>query len=487
MKAFRFSLTFHILAALSSLLVLTWILLSLISFKTAENDLYQLKGEEGRLLLASIDKLLPRPLAAPQAGSAAADCLGVITAGKGFAGLVVVDGSGRSLVSLGERREPDAELLGVMKTGRASCQFSRDGRFARCYRPFLEQGRIVGAGRLTLSLAAEQERLKESRHLFLTYFVLDFLLLLVFGSYLLSRSVVVPVRRLVSATRRIADGDLQGSVHVPGSAEIAELSAAFNAMVSALREKHEEVEEKVASLNRANAEIVEARNEAIRSEKMASVGLLAAGMAHEIGTPLAAIMGYTGLLAEELSDDEEKSDYLRRIGVETRRIDRIVRGLLDYARPKGTGIERVELVPLMEKIVELLRAQGALKRLEVSVEEEPGVPPVQADPNQLEQLLINLVMNAKDAMPKGGKLQLKARREGGEVLLEVIDNGEGMPPEHLPLVFDPFFTTKEPGKGTGLGLAIAARIAESCGGRLNAESELGKGSRFVLRLPATPP
>ena len=483
MKPFRFSLTFYILSALSTLLVLTWILLSLISFNTAEKDLLEQKGEEGRLLLSSIVMLLPRPLAPPEAGTPAARYIEHLRNDRGFGGLLLVDSAGREIYAVSDQGGPDAAVLNVLRNGRGFFQVSADARTARCYLAVMEKGRTIGAARLTLSLLPEQERLRGSRNLFLAYFVLDFMLLLVVGSYLLSQAVVVPIRRLLSATRRITAGDLSGTIQVPGSTEVAELSDAFNSMVTALREKREEVEEKVASLNRANRDLVEARGEAIRSEKMASVGLLAAGMAHEIGTPLAAIMGYSGILAEELSGDPEKSDYLRRISEESHRIDRIVRGLLDYARPRGVQAEEVEVLPLLEKAVELLAAQGVLKFLQVSVEVEPAVPRLRADPYQLEQLLINLIMNAKDAMPHGGELQLQAKSAGDFVVIEVADTGHGMPPEHLHRVFDPFFTTKEPGKGTGLGLAIAARIAESCGGRLTVQSELGKGSRFTLILP----
>ena len=485
MKPFRFSLTFYILSALSTLLVLTWILLSLISFNTAEKDLLEQKRDEGTLLLSSIVLLLPRPLAPPEPGTPAARYVEHLRNDKGFGGLLVVDSSGREIYAVSDPGGPDAAVLNVLQSGRGSFQFSADARTARGYLPIVEKGRSIGAARLTLSLLPEQERLRGSRNLFLAYFVLDFMLLLVVGSYLLSQTVVVPIRRLLSATRRIAAGDLSGTIRVPGSTEVSELSDAFNSMVVALREKREEVEEKVASLNRANREIIEARGEAIRSEKMASVGLLAAGMAHEIGTPLAAIMGYSGILAEELSGDSEKSDYLRRITEESHRIDRIVRGLLDYARPRGVQAEEVEVevLPLLEKVVELLAAQGVLKFLQVTVEVEPALPKLHADPHQLEQLLINLIMNAKDAMPHGGELHLKAMSGGADVMIEVADTGHGMPQEHLHRVFDPFFTTKEPGKGTGLGLAIAARIAESCGGRLTVQSELGKGSRFTLKLP----
>lgn len=485
MKPFRFSLTFYILSALSMLLLLTWLLLSLISFNTSENDLLTQKGEDAKLLLAAIVSALPRPLSPPDPDSQMVQYLEQLRRDKSFAGLVVVDQGGRRLYAVGDGSATDDALLGVIASGRPLFQLGRDRASGRCYAPIVQQGRVVGAARLTLSLQPVHDRLSWSRHLFLAYFALDFLLLLVLGSYLLSRTVVSPIKRLLSATRRVADGDLSGSVNVAGSTEAAALSDAFNSMMVALREKRVEVEEKVASLKWANTELVEAKNEAIRSEKMASVGLLAAGMAHEIGTPLAAIMGYRAILAEELAGDPEKSDYLRRIDEESRRIDRIVRGLLDYARPKRVLREEVEIRLLLEKVVELLDAQGVLKHLDVAVEIEPALPQVHADPHQLEQLLINLMMNARDAMPEGGKLRLKGKRSGAEVVIEVIDSGHGMPAELLERVFDPFFTTKEPGKGTGLGLAIAARIAESCGGRLGVRSELGKGSCFSLTLPAS--
>ncbi|GFO66850.1 two-component sensor histidine kinase [Geomonas limicola] len=483
----RFSLTFYILSALSCLLVLTWLLLSLIWFKTSENDLIALKRDAGKLQLAAIVELLPRPLGLPGPATPAGKYLALLDSDKSFGGLTVVDSSGRAVVKISDQGEPDAPLVATLRAAHESSQLSPDGLFLRFNAPVTENGTVIGAARLTVSLAAEQGRLKASRRLMLWYFVLDFLLLLLLGSFLLSRSVVTPIRRLVAMTRRIEAGDLSGLVHVPGSSEVAELCHAYNTMVLALGRKREEVEEKVASLNRANQEILEARNETIRSEKMASVGLLAAGMAHEIGTPLAAIMGYTGILSEELAEDTEKADYLRRIADESRRIDRIVRGLLDYARPKGVLQEEVALRELIEKTVELLQAQGALKLLRVRVEVDPALPCFAADPHQLQQVLINLIMNARDAMPKGGDLWLKGSQEGDEVLVEVIDNGEGMPPEQLSRVFDPFFTTKEPGKGTGLGLAIVARIAESCGGRITVQSALGKGSRFVYRIPLRRP
>ena len=489
MKPFRFSLTFSFLASVSCLLVLTWILLSLISFKTAENDLFAQKIEEGRLLLAIFNDILPIPLAAPHPGSVAGKFADRVAKERGFAGLLIVNGEGGRVYLSGTGSEMDEGLREALGSGRESSLFAGNGRYVYLYAPVRDHGRIIGASRLALSLSGEHERLKKSRHLFLAYFILDFILLLGFGSFMLSRIVVSPVRKLLSATERIAAGDYSHPVHVPGSAEIADLSESFNAMQEALRKKRGEVESHVASLEKANRDIKAAREETIRSEKMASIGLLAAGMAHEIGTPLAAIMGYTGILSEELAQDPEKADYLRRIAEESARMDRIVRGLLDYARPSRAVNEQVEAGPLLRATLDLLSGQGAFKSITTSLAIDDALPTVYADPHQLQQALINLLINARDAMPTGGRLGIRAVLEPGApgggsfARVEISDSGEGIAPENLAHIFDPFFTTKEPGKGTGLGLAIASRIIESFGGRITVESGQGEGSTFIVRLP----
>ncbi|KAF0219000.1 MAG: integral membrane sensor signal transduction histidine [Geobacteraceae bacterium] len=519
--SFRFSLTFAILSSLAGLLVLTWVLFSLISFKTAENDLFSQKNEEGRVLLASFISILPSPLTDPGTGSAAAGFAGKLAQEHDFAGLLVVDAKGGKVFARSDDRGADTKLLETLKKGTESHSFSGNGRFVSRYAPIFDAGRIAGASRLSLSLGSEFEKLARSRRMFLAYFILDFLLLFGLGSFLLSRIVVVPIRKLLAATERIAAGDYGQTVHVPGSADVAELAEAFNKMVTALQAKREEVESHVKSLETANADLHAAREETIRSEKMASVGLLAAGMAHEVGTPLAAIMGYAGILREELHEDPVRGDYLRRIEDESCRIDRIVRGLLDYARPSKAECENVDIGVLLKDTLDLLAGQGAFKRVETILSPEDGLPPVYADRHQLQQVLINLLINARDAMPDGGRLGMKAsageleippvrfpalpngrvmgrRKEDfhgvfrasfpdGDasrwVKIEISDSGVGIAAENLGNIFDPFFTTKEPGKGTGLGLAICARIVDSFGGRIIAESEAGKGTTFVVLLP----
>ena len=522
MRPFRFNLTFSILSLLAILLALTWILLSLISFKTAERDMLDQKNEEVRILLSSYVSIVSDNPASLDGRGAADKFAASLAEEKDFAGLVVVDSRGSVLFAHPAEVGDDTRLRETLKGGGESSLLTGNGLVLSRYAPIRKGDKTVGAARLSFSLFAEHERLRRTRQFFLTYFMLDFILLFGIGSYLLSRIVVVPIKRLLTATERVTAGNYNHTVTGQGSAEIAELADAFSLMQAALRSKQEEARTYVGSLERANRELQVAREETIRSEKMASVGLLAAGMAHEIGTPLSAIMGYAGILRDELPDDRAGEDYLRRIEQEAGRIDRIVRGLLDYARPTKADYEDLDLEALLRDTIELFADQGAFRKIETSLSIEPGLPPVHVDRHQLQQVLINLLINARDAMPTGGKIHLDASRGnlgGGQhqaagsgstvrmgrrkedfnrafaasfaetctqvpcVRLEIRDTGEGISRENLARVFDPFFTTKEPGKGTGLGLAICARIIDTFRGRITVESTPGAGTAFVLWLP----
>lgn len=519
MRKFRFSLTFAILASLSCLLIFTWLLLSLISFKTSEKDLLAQKNEEGRLLLSAYLHLLPENLTAGFNSGAAHRFATRLAAEKFFRGIIVLDRSGRELYRIADASGADSRLHQVLTTGSENAVLSDNGLLLSRYAPILSGDKVVGAARLTLSLTPEYERLSRTRAIFLSYFLLDFLLLLVFGSYLLSRCIVLPIRQLLAMTGKIADGDLSSKVPVPGNQEIAELAESFNAMLEALRTKKVEVDEHIASLERMNNELQIARQETIRSEKMASVGLLAAGTAHEIGTPLAAIMGYAGILRDEVRDDPEKTDYLVRIEAEAGRIDRIIRGLLDYARPSGRDREDVDVREVLQNTIEMLEAQGNLKNIAVSLSVTETVPFLIADRQELQQVFTNLIINARDSMSSRGTLSISVTVDGeggpdgllqkGTVVrgrrrddfhgtffaplnhgrekhylrIDVRDSGSGIAPENMEKIFDPFFTTKEPGKGTGLGLAVTARIVDSLGGRITVESLPGQGTTFTVWLP----
>jgi len=477
---FRVSLTFAILASLASLLLLTWLLLSIISFKTAEQDLLAAKNAHAATLLKIIIATLPDPADTTSLQSYA----DLLAAEPDFSGFTLVNDRAETICRFSDDRGVDLLLREAMTSQAAKSQISSQGMQLLSYAPLLKGGQVKGAARLSLNLSGEYARLARSRALFLGYFVLDFILLLGLGAFILRRIVVSPLERLLKATERVIEGDYSHPVHLPGSREIAGLADSFNLMQQGLKDRREEVELHLRSLEEANRALKEARLETLRSEKMASVGLLAAGMAHEIGTPLAGIIGYSGILADELANDPEKSDYLRRISDDAGRIDRLVRDLLNYARPVKPEIERIAVKEFLEDLFAMLARQGALKRIEAHLKIAEQLPPLYLDRHQLLQVVMNLVMNARDAMPAGGRIEVSASSGQGEsIVLSVADSGEGILPENIEKIFEPFFTTKEPGKGTGLGLAISARLVEAFGGEITVDSKPGAGTKFTLILP----
>lgn len=497
----RLSLTVSILAFLSGLLLITWLLFSLFAFRTAANDLYAQKGDHARMLLATFVSQLPDAIPTYPNGMILPNSLAAIYAQKlaeeeSFVRLTLLDGNGKVIYTAGrDNSDIYQPFAGVTEVARGSFILP-SGAGIVCITPVLRNGAVAARAGLVLSLAAEKERLRRSRQLYGAYFAIDFILLLGLGAFILSRIVVAPVNRLLSATGKITGGHYGQRVRVSGSSELVQLAEAFNEMSETLLNKDQQVTAHVAALEQANTKLRQAREESLRSEKMASIGFLAAGMAHEIGTPLASIMGYSELLSGEVTGSSAISDYSRRITEDCGRIDRIIRGLLDYSRPHPSAVEASDIGGLVAESIELLERQGALKGIKVSSWFEDALPQALVDPHQLQQVLINIMLNSRDAMPEGGKLNIRVTtgagaslpgRPGGCVRIDVLDNGCGIPEEHLKSVFDPFFTTKPPGKGTGLGLAISARIIEGFGGRITVQSKPGKGSCFTLWLPVVNP
>ena len=468
--------------------MLAWLLFSLLAFKTAANDLYAQKGEHARTLLKAFVSLLPDSIPTYPEGfippdSQASRYIQKLSEESAFSRLTLLDRNGKPIFSAGrEGSDQYSPFQGLSKTTEGS-YIRPDGSGVVHLITVTRDGKAVGIAGLLLSLAPEKALLYRSRQMLMAYFVLDFILLLGLGSFVLSRIVVNPINRLLTATEKITGGQYGQKLNVSGSAELARLATAFNEMASALRNKDHQVTEQMAALKQANSDLSQAREETIRTEKMASIGLLAAGMAHEIGTPLASIMGYAELSASEQPDNPAVQDYARRITDDCSRIDRIIRGLLDFSRPRTPGGENADVRDVVLSTVDLMTQQGVFKQLNLRTEIDEGPLPARCDQHQLQQVVINLLLNSRDATPAGGTITVRAGREGAHIRLDVIDSGTGILDESIKHIFDPFYTTKPPGKGTGLGLAISARIVEGFGGRITAASTIGEGSRFSVRLP----
>lgn len=218
-----------------------------------------------------------------------------------------------------------------------------------------------------------------------------------------------------------------------------------------------------------------------RSERLALAGTLAAGVAHEVRNPLGVISGMAELLAERSPRESREAALARDILAEVGRLNRVVGDFLDFSRPAPPQVQTVTPAELWERPLGLLRASLERHKIKIVTDATAAVPRVLADPGRIQQVVLNLLLNARDAMPSGGTLTFRARSEGDAVALSVTDTGEGITADHLTRVFEPFFTTKE--RGTGLGLAVARRIVEEHGGKIQVESKPGTGTTFTMILP----
>jgi len=342
----------------------------------------------------------------------------------------------------------------------------------------------AGGGLLQLrfSLDSLSGQVHRAQRLILLYVVAYGAVLSLFGIYLLGRNVVEPVRRLRAATAGVASGELVPIAVTQGPIEIVELAEDFNAMVAALGESRRETAAHIRSLEETNLALRQARDEVVRAEKLASVGHLAAGMAHEIGNPLAAVIGYLNLLKLDLTDPAPR-DLVERSLVEAGRIDQLVRDLLDYAAPARSEVEPFDPVDVLREASGLLHGQGVFEGRQLVDRLSTGLGQVRMERGRFLQICVNLLLNARDAIDEAGEIVLEATAGGSELRLTVADNGTGMDEATLRRVFEPFFTTKAPGRGRGLGLAVCQRLIEEAGGRITVDSTIGTGSRFVLHLP----
>jgi len=326
----------------------------------------------------------------------------------------------------------------------------------------------------------------ERNQKFLTLWIVLFILLIAtFGYYLLSKTVVNPVHKLISLTKDISRGVTPLSPNLGKITEINKLQEALVNMSDEIEASKKKLEINIDNLEDANKQLVDTQKELIASEKMASLGKLSAGVAHEIGNPLSAISGYMEILSKGHGlDQEQKNKYMEKVSAEIDRINRIISTLLDYAKPREILESKSNLNEIIKKAVDLLSNQGIFKRitLETSLSEYPLT--IKIDEFQLLQVFINLLINAKDAVDNDGEITISSFLNDENIAeVSIIDNGTGISRENLDKIFDPFFTTKEPGSGTGLGLSISHRIIKQFDGNITVTSNPGEGTEFILTFP----
>jgi two-component system, NtrC family, sensor kinase len=355
---------------------------------------------------------------------------------------------------------------------------------------------ILGVLDTNLSLAKADVQLAESSRIMVAYTACGLILIAVLSWFFVWKVVGRPVQALERGTERLKAGDLGYQITVESEDEIGDLARSFNDMSSQLKGEHTEnvawthtleqrVEQKTRELRRAH-------EHALHTEKMASIGKMAAVLAHEINNPLSGILTYAKLLRKYLDHADngrdrrkEICDSLDLIASESRRCGDLVKNLLTFSRTTPMNLQPTNVNSVIDQALRLIQHQVELSAIHVEEHLDPDLPLIDCDGAQIEQVLLALLMNATDAMPQGGNVWITstADADANQLRIVVRDDGAGIPPEILPRIFEPFLTTKETGRGVGLGLAISHSILERHSGTIAVQSEVGKGTTFTVTLP----
>ena len=291
-------------------------------------------------------------------------------------------------------------------------------------------------------------------------------------AYLFSRKMSSSVGKLVSASKEVAHGNLDAKVEIRSNDELQELAESFNLMASALKKRDEQLKEF-------------ARKKIMESERLAIIGQLAADVAHEINNPLQGIVAYSHLLLEKVAGENSTRESITKIVTQANRCTDIIRGLLDFSRQRKPQKKPSDVNLILKECVSMVENQAIFNNIQIERDLERNLPLVVLDPSQMQQVFMNMLINAAEAMEGNGRLRLATRFEPKERYIEAefTDTGHGITEENMERIFDPFFTTKEVGHGTGLGLAISYGIIKEHNGTISVQSEIGKGTTFIVRLP----
>jgi two-component system NtrC family sensor kinase len=382
--------------------------------------------------------------------------------------------------------------------------------------PLHSEIRVVGGIRVVSTLDEAQSYLSKKRDRAVILTFSSILVILITLTVLFGKLVGDPIQKLVEAMSRAEKGDLEAEADIQSEDELGKLGRNFNRMLKTIRETHEQNIQLLRQVNQFNEELtrkIEAatselakRNEELRllnealfesqrqlsqSEKLAAVGQVTAAMAHQIGTPLNSISGYIQLILQDGNLQPKDRDRLKIIESQLDRLADSVKNLLSSTRPPKPQLRTLDVNEVLEELIHLSEPWFLARNVRFSTHLSPNLPPLLGDPTHLQTLFLNLITNALDAMPQGGVLTIKTRQvppplssEDGKWLeISITDTGIGITEESKKRIFDPFFTTKKMGEGTGLGLPICEKIIKEHSGRIEVESEVGKGSRFSIFIP----
>lgn len=296
--------------------------------------------------------------------------------------------------------------------------------------------------------------------------------------WVLVRRVIQPLRELRDTAEAVGRGDFSRRVERFSDDECGDLALTFNQMTTNLQSSRAELEKAVVTLKGTQAQLVQ-------SEKLSAVGQFVAGVAHELNNPLTAVIGFSDLLTQ-ISTDAKMRPHLELIAKSAHRCHKIVQSLLSFARQHAPERKLVKLNGVIDEVLEIMAYDLRTSNIKVVTDYAPALPVILADAHQLQQVFVNILSNARQALQafrQEGQISVRTRVAGGFVRIEFEDNGPGIRPENLSKIFDPFFTTKPVGQGTGLGLSLSYGLIQEHGGKITAQSEVGRGTTFIIELP----
>ncbi|MFQ5652841.1 MAG: ATP-binding protein [bacterium] len=426
------------------------------------------------------DPLLNDDVAAIQMHVEQAGPMAKFSHGRNVSYVIIQDEVGRVVASSGE--ENLQQLLNG-ETNRKAYEADSEmiqsvGSVLDVAIPILVSGDKKGVVRLGISTKEMEAKILQSRR-----WALQFMLAAIFVGALVGLFIDHKVKRslsdLTETAARMADGDLSQHVDITTGDEMEAFAHAFNKMADELRESHENLEQKIAERTR---ELRESQAQLVHHEKMASLGVLAAGLAHEIGNPLTSISSVVQIMQRK-SKDEKFKQQLKLLNEHINRISRIVRELVDFSRPVDSKPRLVQINDLIRRTIGILKYDKRAKNIKIEAHLDNEIPRLTVIEDQILQVFINLILNAFDAMDGSGVLTIVTAVDSDFIRISFEDTGDGIPDEHRAKIFEPFFTTKPVGRGSGLGLSVSYGVVQNMGGRIEVESAEGKGARFTILLP----
>lgn len=359
---------------------------------------------------------------------------------------------------------------------------------------------VLGVLDLGINLSRVDQEIASIRARTLGLGLVEVVLIGVFIVFFTRHFVETPIHRLIDGTRAISDMKLDQPITIHSSVELEELSHSLNVMrerlQAAMAEKAQFTQRLETKVEERTAQLRTAQQKLIQADRLASLGQLAASVAHEINNPVSGVLNLAMLMQRILKDDgippgrvEEFRRYLGQVATETTRVGRIVSDLLSFSRRSKPQSAEADLNAIVTSTASLVSHKLDLAGVAVDLDLAEGLPSIRCDASQIQQVVMNLVLNGSEAIKGGGRLTVRTRTDPGatRVVLEVTDTGSGIPPELLSKIFDPFFTTKEEGKGVGLGLAVVYGIVNAHGGEIEVATRVGEGSTFRVTLPLKPP